>query len=190
MYMVPLEDIITRHGLSCVIYADDTKMYITCDSRDDYSAVAKLEACVDEICRWLRASLLALSDGKTEIIWLSSRSGRGGRRTVATDVRIGETRVSAVDSVRDLGVMLDSAGTMNAQIKTVCKAASCSLWRIGKIRKLLDQDSAEKLIHAFVMPRLDYCNSYRPLWRSVKDTSTYSERRSSAGHQGEDGTSC
>ena len=34
-----------------------------------------------------------------------------------------------------------------------------ALWKIGKIRYLLDENSAEKLIHAFVTSRLDYCNS-------------------------------
>ena len=58
-------------------------------------------------------------------------------------VQIGDVRVSAVDSVRDLGVVVDSSGTMNAHINSVCKAASHSLWRIGKLRNLLDQSSTE-----------------------------------------------
>ena len=38
-------------------------------------------------------------------------------------------------------------------ITNVCKTASYSLWRIGKLRRLLDQ------IHAFITSKLDYCNS-------------------------------
>ena len=34
-----------------------------------------------------------------------------------------------------------------------------ALHRIGKIRTLLDQAATEKLVHAFVTSRLDYCNS-------------------------------
>ena len=68
--------------------------------------------------------------------------------------------VSAVDSVRDLGVVVvDSSGTMKAHINSVCKAASHSLWRIGKLRNLLDQSSTEKLIHGVVTSKLGYCNS-------------------------------
>ena len=37
--------------------------------------------------------------------------------------------------------------------------ASHSLWKLGKIRKLLDQKCCEKLVHAFVTSKLDYCNS-------------------------------
>ena len=49
LYMDPLEDIITRHDLSSVIYADDRQLYISCDSRVDYSCVARIESCADEI---------------------------------------------------------------------------------------------------------------------------------------------
>ncbi len=65
----------------------------------------------------------------------------------------------ASDTVRDLGVVLDSSGTMNAHISNVCRVASHSLWRIGRLRKFLDQSNTEKLIHVFVTSRLDYCNS-------------------------------
>ena len=54
---------------------------------------------------------------------------------------------------------MDSTEIMDAHITSVCKAASLVLWRIGKIKKLLDQSVAEKLVHAFVTSRLDYCNS-------------------------------
>ena len=44
-------------------------------------------------------------------------------------------------------------------VNNVCKAASFAIWRIGRIRHLLDQQSAERLVHAFITSRLDYCNS-------------------------------
>ena len=107
----------------------------------------------------MRANLLALNDGKTEIVWFFSRFKDVKYRVAATDVRIDDVKVSAVCFVRDLGVMMDSTGIMNIHINNVCKAAAHSLWRIGKLRKLLDQYATEKLIHAFVISRLDYCNS-------------------------------
>ena len=157
LYMTPVEDIITGHGLSTVIYADDTQLYIACDSRDDNSVIPRIEACVDEIRDWMQANLLALNDAKTEIVRFISRTKRSG--AVAGDVRVGEASVSPVSGVRDLGVMVDSAGLMDEHIKSVCCGASHSLWRIGKIRHLLDQASTEKLVHGFITAKLDYCNS-------------------------------
>ena len=54
---------------------------------------------------------------------------------------------------------MESSGTMDAHIASVCKKASYSLWRIGKLRHILDQSTTEKLVHAFVSSRIDYCNS-------------------------------
>ena len=48
---------------------------------------------------------------------------------------------------------------MSPHVNSICKSASFALWKIGKIRKLLDSHSTEKLVHAFITSRLDYCNS-------------------------------
>ena len=48
---------------------------------------------------------------------------------------------------------------MSNNVNSICKAAYFALHRIGKIRTLLSQGLTEKLIHAFVTSRLDYCNS-------------------------------
>ena len=47
--MTPLEDIIIRHGLNSIIFADDTQLYVVCNSRTDYSVKTSIEACLDEI---------------------------------------------------------------------------------------------------------------------------------------------
>ena len=139
---------------------DVTQLYIVCDPRDPSVTVARIEACVDEIHRWMPANMLALNDTKTEIVWFSERSSRdGGSSGVASSVRVGAVNVVPVDTVRDLGVLIDSAGLMDNYLKSVCGKAAQALWRIGKIRHLLDQKSTEKLIHAFVTSKLDYGNS-------------------------------
>ena len=104
----------------------------------------------------MQANLLASNDNKTEIIWFSSRSKDVSLRVFSGDVRVGEVYVSPSASVRDLGSMLDSAGLMDVHIKSVCGGASHSLWRIGRVRHLLDQASTEKSVHGFVTSKLDY----------------------------------
>jgi hypothetical protein len=48
---------------------------------------------------------------------------------------------------------------MKKHISSICKSACASLYNIGRIRKFLDQASAERLINAFVTSRLDCDNS-------------------------------
>ena len=46
---------------------------------------------------------------------------------------------------------------LKLHINQVCKIAFFHLRNIAKIRSILSQGDAEKLIHAFVTSRLDYC---------------------------------
>ena len=110
------------------------------------------------------------------MVWFTSKLKKDSIRPVTTDtsvvtgriesflnsqlvhVRIGYSCVSASKSVRSLGVMFDSKGLMATQVASVCSVASHALWRIGKIRKILDQAATEKLVDASISSRLDYCN--------------------------------
>ena len=48
---------------------------------------------------------------------------------------------------------------MSKHINKICGSASLAIRNIGRVRKYLDQHSTERLVHAFVTSRLDYCNS-------------------------------
>src|SRR3981189_3788525 len=49
--------------------------------------------------------------------------------------------------------------TMEEHVNKVCKTSYFYIRLLGKLRKLLDKDTATMLTHAFVTSRLDYCNS-------------------------------
>ena len=61
--------------------------------------------------------------------------------------------------VISLGVILDSDLNFNSHINKVTKTAFFHLRNIAKVRPFINQNDAEKLIHAFISSRLDYCNS-------------------------------
>ena len=63
------------------------------------------------------------------------------------------------DSARNLGVKLDKHLTLNYYINDTCRAASFALHKIGTIRQFLNRKSTERLVHAHVMSRIDFCNS-------------------------------
>ena len=48
---------------------------------------------------------------------------------------------------------------MQSQIKNICRSSSLALHKISQIRKYLDRETTEQLVHAFVTCRLDCCNS-------------------------------
>ena len=86
-------------------------------------------------------------------------SSRYLRRQPIAAVNIAGSAINTSVNARDLGVTLDQYLTMSTLVSNLCKSASFALNRIGNIRQNLDQPCTEKLIHAFVSSKLDYCNS-------------------------------
>ena len=68
-------------------------------------------------------------------------------------------RISISGEARNLGVIFDKHLIMSGHVNNLCRTASLAIRNIGRIRKYLDQPSTERLVHAFVSSKLDYCNS-------------------------------
>ena len=66
--------------------------------------------------------------------------------------------ISPVKTAKNLGVIFDDNFTFHDFLMAKCRAASFALYKIGKIRPYLDQQTTERLVHALVMCHLDYCN--------------------------------
>ena len=157
LYTAPLEDILVKHGCDFMLFADDTQLYITC--KNPSTVKDAIELCIDDIRKWMRDNLLMLNDSKTEVIYFSSRYCNSKCSPSLESLRIGDSTIETSHTVRNLGVMFDENLTLSSHIKSICKSASFALYKIGKIRRMLDQNTTEKLVHAFVTSRLDSCNS-------------------------------
>ena len=75
-----------------------------------------------------------------------------------TKLHLGSTIVEPVTSVRNLGVYID--GELNLRVH-IGKISSASFYHLRRLRPLQNMSSAtiQRLIPAFVISRLDYCNS-------------------------------
>ena len=128
-----------------MMYADDIQLYITCD--DAKVLTGMIVKCVGEVRHWMRTNMLALNDSKTKVIHLCTKCC--GQEPVAQcGLHVGGVRISPIYAVRNLRIIMDSAGTIPTHVSKLCKSALFALWKIGGIRTLLDQSTTLKLIHA------------------------------------------
>ncbi|KAI5615513.1 hypothetical protein C0J50_0194, partial [Silurus asotus] len=67
--------------------------------------------------------------------------------------------VSACTAVKDLGVIIDPSLSFESHVNNITRIAFFHLRNIAKIRNMMLLQDAEKLVHAFVISRLDYCNA-------------------------------
>ena len=80
-------------------------------------------------------------------------------KSLSTQFSVGDTIVIPASSVCNIGVMFDNTMSMKNQVTSLCKAAHFHLRNIGRIRKSITYEACEKLIHALITSRLDYCNA-------------------------------
>src|SRR6185436_14617827 len=67
--------------------------------------------------------------------------------------------INIEDSATVLGVTLDSELTMLPHIKQSVKSCFFQLRSLWSIRRFITRDIAKTLAHAFVLSKVDYCNS-------------------------------
>ena len=60
--------------------------------------------------------------------------------------------------IKDLGVIFDPDLVFDTKIKDISRVAFYHLRNISKFQKILSLHDAEKLVHACVTSRLDYCS--------------------------------
>ena len=160
IYTMPMQRIIRKHGVVYHKYADDTQLYVTYKPNvlgDMQRAVKQLEDCISEIRVWMINRMLKLNDNKTDMVIYMSQYhlNKYGR----CDISIGDSTISPVECVRNLGVQIDQHLTMDKQVTAVCKACNFHLYRLSSIRRYITTDAARSVVQALITSRLDYCNS-------------------------------
>ena len=138
------------------MYADDTQLYVCFDSLTKADTLKCLENCIADVRSWLMANKLMFNGAKTEIIHFTSRFRRAD---LLSPLKIESSYLCGVPLLRNLGIFYDNHLSMKAHVNRMCRTSNFQLWKIGQLRKFLDRPTTERLIHAFISSRLDYCNS-------------------------------
>jgi len=96
----------------------------------------------------MKACRLRLNAFKTQMMWLGTSQQLA--KITARNVLLLSTVVTVVDSVRDLGVIIDSQLCMDAHVAGLGRGAYYQLRQLRPV---------SVVVHVFVSSRLDYCNA-------------------------------
>ena len=120
-------------------------------------AVVAVQRCMSDIPTWMLTDKLKLNDDKTEFMLLGTKQQLS--KVNIDSLTVGSIDVAPVTVARNLGTWFDSNLNLQGQIHSTCKSGFFHLYNIRRIRKYLSQESARTLVHAFIIGRIDYCNS-------------------------------
>ena len=152
-------DCSTGHQMFYHFYADYTQLYITFRTSsvpDMNLSNTKFLNCVRDMDAWMLSNKLKLNKDKSEVLVISSCFRP---RPPLSSVDICNETISCSPSARKIGVIFDQSLCMVPHVNAVCQSSFFHLRNSGFIGKYLTYDAAKIIIHAFVVSKLDYCNS-------------------------------
>ena len=132
-----------------------------------------MQSCISDVKAWATANMLKLNDNKTELMLVNSK-GTKHLHNLPTSITIGNAQFPLKNSVKNLGFTLDCHLTINAHVSNIARTFYFELRRLASIRRFLASTATATLVSAFVLSRIDYCNSL--LFGSTHDVTSDLQR--------------
>ena len=117
LYLGPIEDIVKSHGLDCMLYADDSELYVA------FNHLPLQTAKTVSLTFRHSDNKLSCNLTKTEIVHLHSRFSK---LIPIPGINIGDYLVPISKEVCNLGAMFDKHLTMSCHINKICRSMHIS----------------------------------------------------------------
>lgn len=158
-YTEDVSNVFRRHGVKFHLFADDKQVYVSGHVSDVNAIRQQLSDCAADIAAWCSSRRLQLNTSKTELIWFGSRTNLLKLSDHDLTITVTSDTIQPVNSVRDLGVKLDSELSMKQQVSNITRACFYHLRRLRQIRCRAGYEVTVRLVLALIISRLDYCNA-------------------------------
>ena len=138
-------------------YVDDTKIYLSCASKDIHSFMQQVSEDLENIAGWCCANHLLINPDKTKLVLFGTRQLVSKLPDVTVSF-LGQ-QLCPVSSAKDLGVTLDSGLTFNNHISSLSSSLLSSLCQISRVRHLFSKEVLYIMINSIVFSKLFYCSA-------------------------------
>ena len=138
-------------------YVDDTKIYLSCGSKDIHSCMQRAAEDLESIAGWCCANHLLINPDKTKLVLFGTRQLVSKLPDVTVPF-LGR-QLYPVSSAKDQGVILDSGLTFNNHISSLSSSLLFSLCQISRIRHLFSEEVLYIMINYIVFSKLFYCSA-------------------------------
>ena len=158
MYIKPLSAIIDSHSIMHHSFADDLQLQMSALPDGISELLHSMQSCISDVKAWATANVLKFTDDKTELMFVTSRRTKH-LHNLPTSVKIGNAEIPFKQSMKNFGFILDCHLNMNAHVSKIARKCYFELRRLASIRRFLTSTATATLVSAFVLSRIDYCNT-------------------------------
>ena len=154
-------------------FADDLQLQMSAPPDRISELLHSMQSCICDVKAWATANMLKHNDNKTELMLVTSKRTKHFH-DLPTSIAMGNAKIPFEQSMKNLGLTLDYHLTMNAHVTNIARICYFELRRLASIRRFLTSTATATLVSAFVLSRIDYCNSL--LFGSTHDVTSYLQR--------------
>ena len=169
----PLSAIIDSHSIIHHSFADDLQLHMSAPPDRISELLHSMQSCISDVKAWATANMLQLNDSKTELMLVTSKRSKH-LHNLPTSITVGNAQISFKQSVKNFGFTLDCHLTMNAHVSNIARTCYFELRSLASIRGFQTSTATATLVSAFVLSRIDYCNSL--LFGSTNDETSHLQR--------------
>ena len=131
-----------------------------------------MQSCICDVKDWATANVLMPIDNKTTFMLVTSKRTKH-LHSLPTLITIGKAQIP-FKLTEEFGFTLECHLTMNAHVSTISQTCYFELNRLASISRFLTCTATARLVPAFVLSRIDYCNSL--LFGSTHDVTSRLQR--------------
>ena len=132
-----------------------------------------MQSCISDVKALATANMPKLNDNMTELKLVTSKRTKH-LHSLPTSINIGNAQIPFKQSVVNLGFTLDCHLTMNANVSNIARTCYFELRRLASICRFLTSTATATLVSAYVLSRIDYCNSL--LFGSTHDVTSHMQQ--------------
>ena len=158
MYIKPLSAIIDLHSIIHHSFADDLQLQMSAPPDRISELLHSMQSFICDVKAWATANMLIFNDNKTELILVTSK-GTQHLLNLPTSIAFANDQISFKQSVKNMCFTLDFHSTMNAHVSNIARTCYFQLRRLAFIRRFLTSAETATIVSAFVLSRIDCCNS-------------------------------
>ena len=156
LYTSPIASVVKLRDAQHGAYAVDVNIYSSV-SPSGVNDCAAVTAATD-LNEWYIRNGLLPNPEKSEAV-LVGTIPQLSRFTRPLHFEIGGATVVCADTIKTLGVIIDSGLTSNQRVDSIVSACNYHLRALNHVRRALTAETAITVGRAIVLSRLDYCNS-------------------------------